>query len=54
MRPLVRRFAGREIGIADPLQVLWDVRSIGGLDADQAEHALRTWLRPRLAPGADA
>ncbi len=52
VEPLSRTFEKREVALADPLQVLWDLTRSGGLDADQASARLRAWVETQYATEA--
>jgi hypothetical protein len=42
--PLEATLADREIPLADPLQMLWDLRDLGGEDRREAADHLREWI----------
>jgi hypothetical protein len=44
---LVADLRGMEIGLADPSQMIWDLRDLGGADRADAAAELRTWLLTR-------
>jgi hypothetical protein len=44
---LVAEVQGAEVGLADPSQMIWDLRDLGGADRSDAAAELRTWLLTR-------
>jgi hypothetical protein len=44
---LVADLQGVEVGLADPSQMIWDLRDLGGADRADAAAELRTWLLTR-------
>ena len=50
LQPLVRSVGDRDIGVADPLQVLWDLQQDPSPDSGQAAERLRAWIQNRYAP----
>lgn len=47
-RALPARFRDRDIQLADPLQVLWDVLAVNDSDSEQAGEQLRQWLKRQV------
>lgn len=45
---LPARFGGRDIQIADPLQVLWDVLTVNDSDSEQAGGQLKQWMKRQV------
>jgi hypothetical protein len=42
--PLVGKVKEREVQLADPLQQIWDLETLGGSDREEAAGRLREWL----------
>lgn len=44
---LTAKIGGAEIGLADPVQMIWDLDHLGGADRSEAAGELRAWLLAR-------